>query len=82
MFLEKDMQFVSALSSSAVTRSSRDWMAAVVAGGCRVHGQVCHLRVGQLPCGDVRALSVVQDLRDCDQSLVVCYEFVTLGVIG
>ena len=44
----------------------------VVAGGCRVHGQVCHLRVGrqsegQLPCSDVRAfrhLSVVQDVRD------------------
>ena len=44
----------------------------VVAGGCRVHRQVRYLSVrgesqGQLPCGDVRAvshLSVVQDLRD------------------
>ena len=44
----------------------------VVAGGCRVHRQVRYLSVrresqGQLPRGDVRAvshLSVVQDLRD------------------
>ena len=56
-------------ASSAVTRSSRDWMAA---GGCRVHRQVSYLSVGrqsegQLSCCDVRAvshLSVVQDLRD------------------
>ena len=34
----------------------------VVAGGCRVHRQVCYLRVGrqskgQLPCGDVRTVT-------------------------
>ena len=53
----------------------------VVAGGCRVHHQICYLRVGrqsqgQLPCSDVRAvsyLSVVQDLRDVDRSFKHVY---------
>ena len=72
-------------ASSAVTRSSRAWMAA--AGGCRVHRQVSHLSVGsqsegQLSCCDVRAvshLSVVQDLRDVarDRS----FKHVFLGVV-
>ena len=59
-------------ASSAVTRSSRDWMAAALLPGCRVHRQVSYLSIGrqsegQLSCCDVRAvshLSVVQDLRD------------------
>ena len=57
-------------ASSAVTLSSRDWMAAALLR--RVHRQVRYLSIGrqsegQLPCCDVRAvshLSVVQDLRD------------------
>ena len=74
-------------ASSAVTLSSRDWMAAaLLPEGCRVHRQVSHLSVGsqsegQLSCCDVRAvsdLSVVQDLGDVarDRS----FKHVFLGV--
>ena len=34
-------------ASSAVTLSSRDWMAAALNGGCRVHRQVSYLSVGR-----------------------------------
>ena len=47
-------------ASSAVTLSSRDWMAAALLPDAAVF-------TARLPCGDVRAvshLSVVQDLRD------------------
>ena len=61
----------------------------VVAGGCRVHRQVRYLGVrrqseGQLPCGDVRAvshLSVVQDLRDVAGDRSFKHVFLGVGVI-
>ena len=59
-------------ASSAMTRSSRDWMAVCC------YGQVSHLRVGRLPCSDVRAvsyLSVVQVARDRS------FKHVFLGVV-
>ena len=55
-------------ASSAVTRSSSDWMAAALLPEAAVFTAcVGRQSKGQLPCGDVRAvsyLSVVQDLRD------------------
>ena len=74
-------------ASSAVTLSSRDWMAAALLPAAGVHRQVRYLSVrrqseGQLSCCDVRAvshLSVVQDLRDVagDRS----FKHVFLGVV-
>ena len=54
-------------ASSAVTLSSRDWMAVALLPEAAPPGPLLERREGQLPCGDVRAvshLSVVQDLRD------------------
>ena len=51
-------------ASSAVTLSSSDWMAAALLPDAAVFSVGCQSE-GQLPCGDVRAvshLSVVQDL--------------------
>ena len=70
-------------ASSAVTRSSRDWMAAALLPEAAVFtARSVSQSKGQLSCCDVRAvshLSVVQDLRDVarDRS----FKHVFLGVV-
>ena len=73
-------------ASSAVTLSSRDWMAAALLPDAAVFRDlsVRGESQGQLPCGDVRAvshLSVVQDLRDIAGDRSFKHVFLGVGVI-
>ena len=58
----------------------------VVAGGCHVHRQVRYLSVrgesqGQLPCGDVRAVSHLSVVRDVAGDRSFKHVFLGVGVI-